>query len=287
MKANVLNQIKTLMPELSKGQRAIGQFILQSYDRAAYLTAAKLGEEVGVSESTVVRFANVLGYESYPELQDYLRELIRTMLTSKQRIIVTSDRLGDSDILDQVMNSDIKKLRATLETVSHEDFDRAVDTLISAKRIYIIGMRSSASLASFAHFYFRLIFDDAQLVQTTSGSEIFENLLRIGERDAVLAISFPRYSKRIINAVEYAKSRGASVISLTDSPDSPIARPADIKLLAKSEMASFVDTLVAPLSIINALIVAITQKKRDELGELFDRLETIWDNYDVYDKDKN
>ncbi len=287
MKTNVLNRIRTLLPELSKGQRAIGQFILQSYDRAAYLTAAKLGEEVGVSESTVVRFANVLGYDSYPELQEYLRELIRTMLTSKQRIIVTSDRLGDGDILAQVMNADMKKLRATLETVSRADFERAVDTLIAARRIYIIGMRSSASLATFAHFYFRLIFDDAQLVQTTSGSEIFESLLRINERDVVFAISFPRYSKRIINAVEYAKSRSAHVIALTDSADSPIARQADTKLLAKSEMASFVDTLVAPLSIINALIVAITQKKRGELGELFDRLETIWDNYDVYDKEKN
>lgn len=284
MKQNVLNQIKTMMPELSKGQRAIGQFILNSYDRAAYLTAAKLGEEVGVSESTVVRFANVLGYESYPALQESLRELIRTMLTSRQRLSVAGERLGDGDILEQVMNSDMKRLRATLETVSREDFNRAVDMLIGARRIYIIGMRSSASLASFAHFYFRLIFDETQLVQTTSGSEIFESLLRIHPEDVVLAISFPRYSKRIINAVEYAKSQGASVIALTDSPDSPIALPADCRLLAKSEMASFVDTLVAPLSIINALIVAITQRKRDELGELFDRLEAIWDSYDVYEK---
>lgn len=284
MKTNVLNHIKAMMPGLSKGQRAIGQFILNSYDRAAYLTAAKLGEEVGVSESTVVRFANVLGYESYPALQESLRELIRTMLTSKQRLSVSGDMLGDGDVLEQVMSSDMKRLRATLETVSREDFYRAVDTLLSARRIYIIGMRSSASLASFAHFYFKLIFDETQLVQTTSGSEIFESMLRIGEHDAVLAISFPRYSKRIINAVEYAKSRGATVIALTDSPDSPIALPADVRLLAKSEMASFVDTLVAPLSIINALIVAIAQKKRDELGELFDRLEAIWDSYDVYAK---
>lgn len=284
MKTNVLNHIKTMMPTLSKGQRAIGQFILNSYDRAAYLTAAKLGEEVGVSESTVVRFANVLGYESYPALQESLRELIRTMLTSKQRLSVSGDILGGGDVLEQVMSSDMKRLRATLETVSREDFSRAVDTLLAARRIYIIGMRSSASLATFAHFYFKLIFEETQLVQTTSGSEIFESMLRIGERDAVLAISFPRYSKRIINAVEYAKSRGAAVIALTDSPDSPIAMPADVRLLAKSEMASFVDTLVAPLSIINALIVAIAQKKRDELGELFDRLEAIWDSYDVYAK---
>ncbi len=284
MKTNVLNHIKAMMTTLSKGQRAIGQFILNSYDRAAYLTAAKLGEEVGVSESTVVRFANVLGYESYPALQESLRELIRTMLTSKQRLSVSGDILGGGDVLEQVMNSDMKRLRATLETVSREDFNRAVDTLLEARRIYIIGMRSSASLASFAHFYFKLIFEETQLVQTTSGSEIFESMLRIGERDAVLAISFPRYSKRIINAVEYAKSRGAAVIALTDSPDSPIAMPADVRLLAKSEMASFVDTLVAPLSIINALIVAIAQKKRDELGELFDRLEAIWDSYDVYAK---
>lgn len=263
----------------------IGNFILQSYDKAAFMTASKLGEQVGVSESTVVRFAITLGYNGYPELQNALQDMICNRLTAVQRIEITSDRLGDADILERVVNSDIMKLRSTLENIDRDDFAKAVRMIIGAKKIYILGVRSAASLASFVAFYFRLIFDNVQLVQTTSGSEMFEQLLRVGKEDVVFAISFPRYSKRIITGVEFAHSQDAQIIALTDSRTAPIAAFADVALTAKSDMASLVDSLVAPLSIINALIVAIAKEKRGEIEDIFSRLEKIWDEYDVYDKD--
>lgn len=284
MKNDLLDRIKSSMPAFSKGQRAIGSYILSSYDKAAFMTASRLGEVTGVSESTVVRFATALGFDGYPELQVALQELIRIRLTSVQRMEVTNDRIGEGDVLESVLTSDMTKIRATLETINRRDFNQAAEAIMNARRIYIIGMRSSASLASFLTFNLRFMFDNVTLVQTTSGSEIFEQLLRVSPQDVVIAISFPRYSKRIINAVEYAKLQGAHVIALTDSGLSPIAAYADSGLYAKSDMASFVDSLVAPLSIINALLVAIARKKQAELQNVFSRLETIWDEYDVYDK---
>jgi len=285
MKNDLLERIKASMPSFSKGQRAIGNYILTNYDKAAFMTASRLGEVTGVSESTVVRFATALDFDGYPELQTALQELIRIRLTSVQRMEVTNDRIGEGDVLESVLSSDMAKIRATLETISRRDFNQAAEAIMNARRIYIIGMRSSASLASFLTFNLRFMFDNVALVQTTSGSEIFEQLLRVSPEDVVIAISFPRYSKRIINAVEYAKLQGAHVVALTDSGLSPIATYADSGLYAKSDMASFVDSLVAPLSIINALLVAIARKKQTELQNVFSRLETIWDEYDVYDKD--
>lgn len=282
--SDLLTVIAERLPKLSKGQKQIAAYILEHYDKAAYMTAAKLGTVVGVSESTVVRFATELGFEGYPELQRSLQELIRTKLTALQRIELTNDRIGDSDLLEKVLESDIDKIRRTLDEVDRDSFNRAVDSLIGAKMIYIIGMRSSSSIASFLYFYLNLIFPHVRFVQTTSGSEIFEQLLRISKDDVIIGISFPRYSKRIINALEYAKSQSAHVIALTDSAASPIAAVADDLLLAKSDMASFVDSLVAPLSIVNALIAAIGRKKHTELCETFERLENIWDEYEVYDK---
>lgn len=286
MKNDLLEKIKASMPEFSKGQRAIGNYILANYDKAAFMTASRLGEVTGVSESTVVRFATALGYEGYPELQVALQELIRIRLTSVQRMEITNDRIGESDVLDSVLSSDMAKIRATLETVSRHDFASASEAIVNAKKIYIIGVRSSASLASFLAFNFRFMFDNVTLVQTTSGSEIFEQLMRVSKDDVVIAISFPRYSKRIISAVEFAHMQGAHVVALTDSALSPIASHANSTLYAKSDMVSFVDSLVAPLSIINALIVDIARKKKTELQNVFSRLESIWDEYDVYDKDK-
>ncbi len=285
MKNDLLEKIKASMPEFSKGQRAIGNYILANYDKAAFMTASRLGEVTGVSESTVVRFATALGYEGYPELQVALQELIRICLTSVQRMEITNDRIGEGDVLDSVLSSDMAKIRTTLETVSRHDFASASEAIVNAKRIYIIGVRSSASLASFLAFNFRFMFDNVTLVQTTSGSEIFEQLMRVSKDDVVIAISFPRYSKRIISAVEFAHMQGAHVVALTDSALSPIASHANSTLYAKSDMVSFVDSLVAPLSIINALIVDIARKKKVELQNVFSRLESIWDEYDVYDKD--
>lgn len=287
MNKDLLSKIQDGMSDMSKGQRAIGRYILDNYDKAAFMTAVKLGEATHVSESTVVRFAIAMGYEGYPELQDALQELIRNKLTAVQRIEITNDRLRGADILQRVLHSDIDKIKTTLESISREDFDRAVETVLNAKTIYIIGMRSSASLANFLTFYFRLMFADVRMVQTTSGSEVFEHLLRVGEGDAVIAISFPRYSKRIVNAVNYAKSQNAKVIALTDGPASPLAPCADALLCAKSDMMSFVDSLVAPLSIINAMIVAIAKIKHAELESTFSKLETIWDEYEVYNKDSD
>lgn len=281
---DLLKIIQEKQNTFSKGQKQISSFILGHYDKAAYMTAAKLGALVGVSESTVVRFANELGFAGYPELQHSLQEMIRSKLTTIQRIEITNDRIGESDLLEKVLNSDIDKIKHTLEEIDRTSFENAVDDLIGAQMIYIIGMRSSSSLASFMYHYLNLVFPHVRLVRTTSGSEIFEQLLRINEHDAIVGISFPRYSKRIINALGYAKKQGAKVISITDSAASPIAANADDLLLAKSDMASFVDSLVAPLSIINALIVAIGRKKQDEIAETFGKLERIWDEYDVYEK---
>ena len=281
---DLLKIIQEKQSTFSKGQKQISSFILGHYDKAAYMTAAKLGALVGVSESTVVRFANELGFAGYPELQHSLQEMIRSKLTTIQRIEITNDRIGESDLLEKVLNSDIDKIKHTLEEIDRTSFENAVDDLIGAQMIYIIGMRSSSSLASFMYHYLNLVFPHVRLVRTTSGSEIFEQLLRINDKDVIIGISFPRYSKRIINALGYAKKQGAKVISITDSAASPIAANADDLLLAKSDMASFVDSLVAPLSIINALIVAIGRKKQDEIAETFGKLERIWDEYDVYEK---
>ena len=283
MKNDLLKMLEEGMSSFSKGQRLIASYILEHYDKAAYLTASRLGAIVGVSESTVVRFAIELGYTGYPEFQHSLQEIIRNRLTSFQRIEVTNSLIGDGNVLDKVMMSDSEKLRRTMESIDHASFEEAIDRIVAAKNIYIIGVRSSSSLAGFLNYNFRMIFDNVKFVQTTSGSDMFEQIMRIGEGDVMIAISFPRYSKRIINAVEYARSKGADVVALTDSEQSPIAAFASQLLIAQSDMASFVDSLVAPLSIINAMIVAVSRKKQDELTERLHVLEEVWDRYDVYD----
>ena len=286
MKKNLLTVIEERMPTFSKGQKLISKYILDNYDKAAYMTAAKLGSIVSVSESTVVRFAIELGFAGYPEFQHSLQELVRTRLTSFQRMEVTSNLLGGGDILNKVLMSDIEKIRRTLDEIDREAFSDAVENIVSARNIYIMGVRSSASLAGFLAYNLRMIFDNVKFVQTTSGSEMFEQIMSIGTGDVMIAISFPRYSTRIINAVDFAKHKGADVIALTDSAMSPIAAPASQLLLAKSDMVSFVDSLSAPLSIINAIVVAVSMKKQEELNIRLRQLEQIWDEYDVYDKNQ-
>ncbi|MBQ7082702.1 MAG: MurR/RpiR family transcriptional regulator [Oscillospiraceae bacterium] len=284
MSRDLIHSITQQMSGFSKGQKRIAQYILSHYDKAAFMTAAKLGSTVGVSESTVVRFASELGFEGYPQLQRALQELIRNRITSVQRMEVTSDQLGEGDVLHKVLNQDIEKIRRTLEKASVEVFEQAVDTIVSAKNIYILGVRSSSALSGFMSFYFNQIFENVRLVNTTSTSEMFEQIMRIGEGDVFIGITFPRYSKRTVNAARFAKQNGAKVIAITDSNLSPIAEIADQLLLARSDMASFVDSLVAPLSVINALIVAIGIKKKDEISSTYERLEQIWDDYNVYEK---
>lgn len=272
------------MRKFSKGQKRIAEYILEHYDKSAFMTASKLGEMVGVSESTVVRFASELGFDGYPQLQKALQELIRNKLTAVQRIEVTSDQIGSSDVLDKVLNMDIEKIRRTLEETSRADFDSAVEAIVNAENIYIIGIRSAYSLASFLSFYFNHIFPNVRMVNTSSTSEMFEQMLRMTDKDVLIGITFPRYSKRTHAASRYARNCGAKVIAITDSRFAPIAECADTLLLARSDMASFVDSLVAPLSLINALIVAVGLRKRDEISSTFSKLERIWDEYNVYEK---
>ncbi len=284
MNRDILSVIQEQMPTFSKGQKLIANFILQSYDKAAFMTASKLGKTVKVSESTVVRFAAELGYDGYPAMQRTLQEMIRNKLTSIQRIEVADDRMGNHDILSMVMHSDMEKLRMTLEQIHREDFDGAVQDIVKAKRIYIIGVRSASAISTFLAFYFNLIFDNVTHVTAVSASEIFEQLLRVGGDDVVIGVSFPRYSKRTVKAMEFARDRGAKVVAITDSEASPLAAAAQRLLVAKSDMVSFVDSLVAPLSLVNALIVAIARAKKQELSQNLEELEHIWAEYEVYEK---
>ena len=281
---DLITKIQSELPGFSKGQKQIARFILEHYDKAAFMTASRLGVTVGVSESTVVRSATELGYDGYPHLQRALQEMIRNKLTSVQRMEVAGDRMGGRDVLQTVLHADTDMIRVTLDEIDRDAFQGAVDALMGAKRIYILGVRSSSALASFLGFYFNLLFENVTLVHTNSVSEIFEQVLRVGPGDVLFGISFPRYSKRTLSAMKYARDRGARVIALTDSQLSPLARVADHVLLARSDMASFVDSLVAPLSVINALIVAVGMSRRDEIEQTFNKLERIWEEYDVYEK---
>ena len=284
MNHDLLKTIEEGLPSFSKGQKRIAEYILVNYDKAAYLTASRLSGIVGVSESTVVRFANELGFDGYPEFQHSLKALIRTRLTSFQRMEVTNQIIGEGDVLEKVLTSDADRIRRTLESIDRESFEEAVEKIINANAIYILGVRSSSSLAGFLNHSFRMVFDNVKLLQTTSGSEMFEQLMPIKANDVLIAISFPRYSKRVINAVEFARTKDADVVAITDSINSPIAEQASQLLIAQSDTNSFVDSLVAPLSVINALIVAVARKKSTEITDRLHELEKIWDQYDVYDK---
>jgi len=284
MTSDILSLIQSGMGRFSKGQKLIANYIVSSYDKAAFMTASKLGKTVNVSESTVVRFAVELGYDGYPAMQKALQEMIRNKLTSVQRIEVANNRFGNQEILSMVLQSDIEKIRSTLEAVDKAAFQAAVDDILSAKTIYILGVRSSASIASFLSFYFNLMFDNVKHIHTSSNAEMFEQMVRISKDDVVIGISFPRYSSRTVKAMKFAYDRGATVIALTDSMSAPIAQNATHTLIAMSDMVSLVDSLVAPLSVVNALIVACSYKKEKEISETFSNLETIWDEYGVYEK---
>jgi DNA-binding MurR/RpiR family transcriptional regulator len=272
------------MDKLSKSQRSIATYIQNSYEKAAFLTAGKLAAVVGVSEATVVRFAQELGYGSYPEMRRALQDLVRGRLTSVQRIEIARELTEGGDILSHVLSSDIDQIRQTLDDVSRADFDTATGAVIAAKNIYIFGLRSSSALAHFMGFYFNLLFENVHVVNEASSLEVFEQILRISKGDVFLALSFPRYSKRTIRAMRYARDMGATVIGITDSNASPVSKLADICLYARSDMVSFLDTLVAPLSLVNALIVAVSARAGSDVTTSFERLERVWDEYGVYEK---
>jgi len=284
MNQDILARLQANAGSFSKGQRAIAKYITESYDKAAFMTASKLGKTVGVSESTVVRFAVDLGYDGFPNMQKAMQEMVMNRLTSVQRIEVANDRIGDQDVVGLVLQSDIEKLRQTADTVRRDDFKAAIQAILKARRIYILGVRSAAPLANFLGYYLNYMFPNVHIVTTSGTSEMFEKIVGINEEDVVVAISFPRYSTSTAKGTSYCRSVGATVISLTDNLESPLAEHSDFVLVAKSDMVSLVDSLVAPLSVINAMIVALASCRKKELEASFNELEQIWEEYHVYEK---
>ncbi len=283
---DLMNRINRKYKTMSKGQKALANYISDYYDKAVFLTAAKLGEIVCVSESTVVRFATCLGYKGYPEFQKALEEMVLNKLNSVQRMEVTYGRISKTHVLSSVLQSDIQKIKETLEQMDETTFELAVDMMLHARKIYVVGIRSCAPLASFLAFYLNLMFEDVILLSTNNSSELFEQMIHINEEDVIVGISFPRYSMRTLKAMEFANSRNAKVISITDSVNSPMNLYSSCNLIAKSDMASIVDSLVAPLSVINALVVALCMKKQDDVVDTMEKLEHLWDEYQFYENDE-
>ena len=287
MSYDILSIIEEKKSTFSKGQKRIANYITEAYDKAAFMTANRLGKTVGVSESTVVRFAVDLGFDGYPSMQKAMREMVLNRLTSVQRLEVASNRMGDQDVVSMVFHSDMEKLRQTAETVSREEFRAAVDAILKAKRVYIIGVRSVAPLANFLGYYLNYMFNNVHVISGSSAGEMFERIVGVNSEDVVIAFSFPRYSASTTKGAKYCRSAGATVIGVTDSKLSPLGQCSDHVLIAKSDMVSLVDSLVAPLSLVNALIVAIAAQREKELSQTFANLERIWDEYDVYEKREN
>lgn len=284
MTGDIMTALQEGLTSFSKGQRRIAEYFLNEYDKAAFMTAAKIGEKVGVSESTVVRFAVSLGFDGYPGMQKAMQEMVLNRLTSVQRLEVASDRMGDKDIVSMVLQSDAEKLRRTEETLDREVFSKVVDAIVNAQRVYILGVRSAAALANFLGYYLRYLSDNVHIITASGAGEMFEQIAGVNSRDAVIAFSFPRYSTTTVKGAQYCSSTGATVVGLTDSPLSPLAKACDHVLLAKSDMLSLVDSLVAPLSVVNALIAAVSARREADLSRRLDALENIWETYDVYEK---
>ena len=284
MAVDILSTIQHKMDSFSKGQKRIASYITSSYDKAAFMTANKLGKMVSVSESTVVRFAVELGFDGYPSMQKALQDMVRNKLTSVQRIEVANDRLGSQDVVSMVLQADLESIRKTGESLDRAVLDRAVEAILRAKHIYIVGVRSSAAIATFMSFYFRNIFDNVHLIDPSATSEMLEQMLHVSEEDVVIGISLPRYSSRTVKVLDFARDSGAQIVVITDSKDAPAAKRAHHTLVAISEMVSVVDSLVAPMSIVNALIVAIGRRKEHEFSRVFQNLERIWEEYEVYER---
>lgn len=283
MDRDVLAVMEKEQRSFSKGQRRIAAYILNNYDKAAFMTAGKLANTVGVSESTVVRFAAELGYDGYPGMRKALQEMIRSRLTSVQRIEVANEMMNEDNVLKSVICSDAENLQATLDECDVDEFKKAVDIINNARHVYIVGMRSSTCLANFLGFYLNLLLENVHIIQDTAVSEVYEQIMRIKEGDVFIGISYPRYSSRAVKAMKFAKNMGASAIGITDGKNSPFVGVADALLFAKSDMVSFLDSLVAPMSLLNALIVSIGIKRKENVSVTFNRLESIWKDYEVYE----
>ena len=278
---DIITRINEKFPHMSKGHKAIAAFILEHYDQAAFMTAARLGRQLHVSESTVVRFASGIGYSGYPEMQAELAARVTSRLNAVERVGVKYAGRSQSEVIESVLASDMENIRATTESLDAAAFDTAVDILLEAKTVYVIGIRSCAPLAEFLSFYLNMVRGGIVLLKTTSLSEVFEQMLRVGREDAVIGIGFPRYSMRTLKALEFANDRNAKVITITDSVHSPMCLYSSCNLLARSDMVSIVDSLVAPLSVINALVVALCLKQPQTVRESLESLEGVWNNYQV------
>jgi len=280
-KQNLMRSIQIKLPHMSKGQKIIAKYILEHYDKAAFMTANKLGVTIGVSESTVVRFAVVLGFKGYPKLQKCLQELIKAKLTLSQKMELSDEHITQENVLESVLKADIENIKITLEKINHQTFENIVNSLFKARKIYIIGLRQSAALSGFLAFYLNIILDNVKLVEY-GVSDIFEQMLNIDEQDILIGIGFPRYTTRTIEAISFAKSKNANIVVITDSLLSPLAEKADYTLIAQNNITSFVDSLVTPLSIINALIIAVGLREKEKISSTFSILEKIWEEYKVY-----
>ena len=284
MNNDILSVLQERATTFSKGQRAIARYITESYDKATFMTASKLGRTVGVSESTVVRFAVELGYDGYPTMQKAMQEMVLNRLTSVQRIEVANDRIGDQDILSLVLQSDMEQLRKTVSSVDRKDFSAAVNAILDARRIYVLGVRSASALASFLGYYLNLMFEDVHTITASGTGQVLEKLISAGPDDVVIAFSYPRYSTSTVTGASFCHSKGAKIVAMTDSRTSPLGQTSDFVLQTKSDMASLVDSLVAPLSVVNALVVALAARREEKLAKTFSRLEEIWEKYQVYEK---
>lgn len=282
--SDIIENIKRKSETFSKGNKKIAEYIASKCEKAAYMTAGRLAETVGVSESTVVRFASEMGFGGYPAFQRELQDYIKGQLTTAQRMEIACEKIGNGDILASTLKADISYIEKTLETMDKTQFERAADAISSADKIYVTGVRSAAGLAEFVRFYLHLIFDNVYMINSTGGDDLFEQILNVGKNDVIIGISFPRYSKNTLKALSYAKTGGATVIGITDSENSPVSAESDICLVSRSDTVSFVDSLVAPLSVINALMAVVGIKNREKMQKNLEKLERIWEEYEVYDR---
>lgn len=285
MQDDVITRINKAGRKFSKGQKLLADYILKNYERAVFMSAAKLGQAVGVSESTVSRFAVILGYDGFPKFHEALEEVVKNKLNAVQRLEMTHDRINQENVIKTVLQSDAEKIRTTMEQIDQDAFNRAVETILKAKTIYIVGVRSSAPLASFLAFYLNYVFTQVKLIESNSMGEMFEKLIHMEAEDVIIGISFPRYSLSTIRALEFAKNKNTTIITITDSLKSPLTQYADCNLTANSDMASVVDSLVAPMSVINALIVAIFLKRQDTVFQTLASMEEMWRDYHIYEVD--
>ncbi len=279
---NLINNIQSNFSKLSKGQKIIAEFIINNYDKAAFMTAASLGSTLNVSESTVVRFANTLGYSGYKELQKELQEVIKNKLTTVQRMSL-AEGIEDDNNISKVMESDIENIKKTISEIDKESIHKSVQLVTNAKNIYVIGLRSSSFLAGYLCFYMNFLFSNVRLI-TSDANDIFERLLKVNKDDVVIALTFPRYSKKTVEALSYLNEKGCKIISITDSLISPAANKSAITLIARSDMVSFVDSLVAPMSLINAFLIALSSEMKKDVNLYFEELEKIWKTYNIYEQ---